>query len=245
MSSILSCVSNVTTFLLLYPSLIFINGDKDDWPTSVKEQVYGYGTSVRGAGCYWVDSSRFSLYSGAAITKVLAVVVSLYYFLVPGSVQYPMPCASCLGCCGVSLCCVSLSCSYPVFFLKELCLPHSSGYSAYWNSACPRFFGLLQPLYLVHSHDALWDSLSRLMPSGIACLASQASDWPVAFWDDLSGLWMDGWWMDGPPNLFFKVGRHLYLLIFQRGVSQLKSQRRMEEATVLMDHVLYWGLNFP
>ena len=39
---------------------------------------------------------RFSLYSGAVITKVLAVVVFLYYPLVSSSVEYPMPYASCL-----------------------------------------------------------------------------------------------------------------------------------------------------
>ena len=34
-----------------------------------------------------VDNFRFSLYSGAVITKALAVVVSLYYPLVSGSVE--------------------------------------------------------------------------------------------------------------------------------------------------------------
>ena len=42
--------------------------------------------------------------------------------------------------------------------------------------------------YLVHSCYALWDSLSRFMPSGIACLAFHTPDWAVAFWDGLSGL---------------------------------------------------------
>ena len=41
------------------------------------------------------------------MTKALTVVVSLYYLLV--FVEYPIPYASCLGCCGVFLCCVSLS----------------------------------------------------------------------------------------------------------------------------------------
>ena len=108
------------------------------------------------------------------------MVVALYYPLVPGSVEYPMLYASCLGCCGVLLCCASLSCSSgyfacpPVFSLRELCLSEDLGF-------CILF-------YLVHSCDALWDSLSRLMPSGIACLASQAPYWAVAFWDGLSGL---------------------------------------------------------
>ena len=62
----------------------------------------------------------------------------------------------------------------PVFSLKELCLSEVLGF-------CSLF-------YPVHSHNALFDSLSRLMPSEIACLAAQAPDWAVAFWDGLSGL---------------------------------------------------------
>ena len=57
------------------------------------------------------------------MTKVLVVVVSFYYLLVSGSVEYAMPYASCLWCCGVLLCCVSLSCSSafpPVFSLKGI-----------------------------------------------------------------------------------------------------------------------------
>ena len=53
---------------------------------------------------------RFSLYE-AVTTKVLTMVVSLYNPLVLGSVEYPMPYASCLGCFGVLLSCASLSCS--------------------------------------------------------------------------------------------------------------------------------------
>ena len=37
--------------------------------------------------------------------------------------------------------------------------------------------GFAVPFYAVHIHTALWDSLSRLVHSGIACLASQASNW--------------------------------------------------------------------
>ena len=47
--------------------------------------------------------------------------------------------------------------------------------------------------------------------------------------------------MDAPPNLSFEVRRHPYLPIFQIGVSQLKSQGRMEEAKVFRDNVLNWG----
>ena len=92
--------------------------------------------------------------------KALTMVVSLYYPLFLGSVEYPMPYDSCLGCCGVLLCCASFSCRLgcsvcpPVFSLRELCLSEVLGF-------CSLF-------YLVHSCDALWDSLSRLIPPGIA-----------------------------------------------------------------------------
>ena len=56
--------------------------------------------------------------------------------------------------------------------LKELCLSEDLGF-------CSLF-------YLGHIHIALWDSLSGLVHFGIVCLASQAPDWAVAFWD---GLW--------------------------------------------------------
>ena len=81
-----------------------------------------------------------------------------------------MPYASCLVSSSVVECCSS---SQLILSLKELCLSEDLGF-------CSIF-------YLVHSHDALWYSLSRLMSSGIACLASQATDWAVAFLDGLSG----------------------------------------------------------
>ena len=48
--------------------------------------------------------------------------------------------------------------------------------------------GFCSLFYPVHICIALWDSLSGLVHSGIACLAFQAPDWAVAFWDGLSGL---------------------------------------------------------
>ena len=48
--------------------------------------------------------------------------------------------------------------------------------------------GFCSLFYPGHSHGALLDSLSRIMPSGIACPVSQAPDWAVAFWDGMSGL---------------------------------------------------------
>ena len=127
------------------------------------------------------------------MTKALAVVVSLYYLLVSGSVEYFMPYASCLWCCVVLLCCVCLCCSSGCSPLLQLSL-----------SSCVLKGALLVPtllqlglsedlsfcslFYLVHSCDAFLDSLSRLMHSGIACLASQAPNWAVAFCNGLSGL---------------------------------------------------------
>ena len=104
-----------------------------------------------------------------------------------------MPYASCLASCSVVGCCsfsqlnISLSCcSLPntaqlVLALLQLSLSVDLGF-------CSLF-------YPVHSCGALWDSLSRLMPSGIACLASQpligqlhsgmaylACDWLIYDW---------------------------------------------------------------
>ena len=44
------------------------------------------------------------------------------------------------------------------------------------------------PFYLGFSPIELWDSLSTCVHPGIACLASQASDWLGAFWASLSGV---------------------------------------------------------
>ena len=101
--------------------------------------------------------------------------------LVSGSVEYPMPYASCLGlprCCGQLLCCVCLSSN-----LLDC------------SSACLLFWASAASFYTVHICTALWDSLSGLMHSGIVCLASQAHDWAAAFWDGLSGLWLVNLWL--------------------------------------------------
>ena len=55
-------------------------------------------------------------------------------------------------------------------------------------SACQ--LGSAVPFYLGCSLIEPWDSLSGYMHPGIACLASQASDWVGAFWGSLSGLWL-------------------------------------------------------
>ena len=117
---------------------------------------------------------RFSLYSGAVTTKVLAIVVFLYYLLVLAlwSILCFMP--SCLVSCSVVGCCSAHPLLVLLFSLKEVCLSQDLGF-------CNLF-------YPVHICIALWDSLSVLVHSGIGCLASQAPDWAVAFWDGLSGL---------------------------------------------------------
>ena len=132
--------------------------------------------------CYCCRQLRFSLYSRAVTIKTLSTVVFLYYLLVLAlwSILCLMP--SWLVSCSVVGCCSPYSL---VFSLR--------------NSACPVVLCLIQLsmskdlgfcslFYPVHFPDALWDSLSRLVHSGIACLASQAPDWAVAFWDGLSGL---------------------------------------------------------
>ena len=86
-----------------------------------------------------------------------------------------MPYASCLFSCSVVWRCSSSQLACPVVLcLVQLSLFEDLGFSS--------------PFYAVHIHSALWDSLSGLVHSGIACLASQASEWAVAFWDGLSGL---------------------------------------------------------
>ena len=73
-------------------------------------------------------------------------------------------------CCPAVSACLVAYCSSAcplVFSLRELCLSEVLGFCSFF--------------YLVHSCDALWDSLSRLMPSGIACLASGAPDSAIAF----------------------------------------------------------------
>ena len=83
-----------------------------------------------------------------------------------------MPYASFLVSCSVVECSSAVSAFLVaqvlcLSFLGELCLCEVVGF-------CSLF-------YLLHSHDVPWDSPSRLMHSGIACLASQAPDWAVVF----------------------------------------------------------------
>ena len=108
---------------------------------------------------------RFSLYSGAVTTKALAVAVLLLLFLVSSSVEYPMPYASCLVSCSVDWSCSSAQPACP----DVLCFMQLS------------FLEDLGFFYPVHICTVLWNSLSGLVHSGLAFLASQAPDWAVTF----------------------------------------------------------------
>ena len=89
------------------------------------------------------------------------------------------------------LSCISLlSSSLWLYIVVVVSLPsnlfgHSS---ALLQLSLSAVLGFCIHFYSVPFCNAPWDSLSGLMHSGIACLASQAPDWAVAFWDGLSGL---------------------------------------------------------
>ena len=105
------------------------------------------------------------------MTKMLTAVVDLYY-------SYLWLCGVCYALCLLRSPCsvVLLSdvfCSTLTKFPAALLVLR---HSPYWSSACPRIWGF-----------APWDSLSGYVHHGIACLASQASDWAGALWDSLDG----------------------------------------------------------
>ena len=128
--------------------------------------MFGYGTCSSVVG--W--QLRFSLYSGAVTTKTLAVVVSLYYLLVSGSVGYPVHYALCLlprVLWSVALCVRLYSCG---LLGGALLVP------ALLQLGLSKVLGFCSLFYLVHIYNAPWDRLSGLMHSGIACLVSKAPD---------------------------------------------------------------------
>ena len=109
--------------------------------------------------------------------------ICLLLFLISGSVEYPMPYASCLASCiGGG--------DYPVagLILMEFCLSPGTllnGALLIWP------LGLLQsPFYW--GYFTLHPGIACLVyvHYGIACLASWASYWAGALWDGLSGLWL-------------------------------------------------------
>ena len=100
--------------------------------------------------------------------------------------KYPMPCASCLASCSVVGSCSSSQLACPVvLYLMQLSL---SSCVLLKGALLSEDLGFCSFFYPVHIWTTLWDSLSGLVHSGIACLASQAPDWAAAFWDGLSGL---------------------------------------------------------
>ena len=127
--------------------------------TGEKEQIVGFCTSVRVFLLLACEQLRFSLYHGAVTTKVLAIVVFLYYSLSLAFLEYPMPYASCLASCSVVWSCFLGQPACPdVLCLMQLSLSEGLGFCS--------------PLYAVHIHTALWDSLSGL----------------CAFWNSLSSF---------------------------------------------------------
>ena len=62
------------------------------------------------------------------------------------------------------------------FSLLELCLSEDLGFCSPFYLGCFALHPGIACLGYVHH--------------GIACLASQASDWASALWDSLSGLWL-------------------------------------------------------
>ena len=96
--------------------------------------------------------------------------------IVPSSPTYPLPYAWFLASCSMGshmFLSLPLTLHSPLSLLRILFLP-----SAPWGS--------IAPFYLGYSPIEFWDSLSGYVHHGIACLASQASDWSGAFWASLS-----------------------------------------------------------
>ena len=125
---------------------------------------------------------RFSLYSGAVITRTqfsyntfiddsfLALDLSYALCLVSSLLQHRL---------SYVLDCSLTLCSPLSWYLLIL-----SGSTIDWLP----LWGLWLPFYLGYSPIEPWDSLSAYVHPGIACLASQASDWLGAFWASLSGF---------------------------------------------------------
>ena len=105
-----------------------------------------------------------------AMTKTLTAVVNLYY-------PSPSPCSVVLFsddfCSTLTKFC-SPGCPQ-AFSLLELCCLRIWGFAA-----------LLSRVFCIAPRDTCLDYVHH----GIACLASQASNWAGALWDSLSDLWL-------------------------------------------------------
>ena len=104
--------------------------------------------------------------------------------VIPGSVKYPIPYA-----CQLPSFNAGISCCVPLSLISlSPCVPVLSASVSHLLSI-PQM-GIYSPFYLGCFLIEPWDSLSGHVHPGIACLASQASDWEGAFWGRLSGLWL-------------------------------------------------------
>ena len=117
--------SDLSTTYLGRINMISVKG-QNVFCTSVKVHI---GLGILYLACRQL---RFSLYSRAVTTKALTVVVLLLLSLVSGSVEYPMPYASCLVSCSVVWRC-SLQLSLSLGTLHD-------------GALLVQGFGLLQPL---------------------------------------------------------------------------------------------------
>ena len=125
-----------------------------------KKHVYSHGTCVKVQnGEHWRSSCRgqlrFSLCSGATITRCWFQFISYLLVLVQLSWCSPMPHASCLASQGVVAACSS--CSSCVGLLRSTAM-------LLCQLVC--CFGLLQPLIQHIFYSACWHSLSALCMLG-------------------------------------------------------------------------------
>ena len=111
-----------------------------------------------------------------------------------GVVLFTLYCSSCLDLCPMPYAWIVASCSVGYLlsglFLRPgvpLCSASCQDSQGFLQTLIhPEACGL--PLYLGFPPVELWDSLSSLVNSGIACLTSQSSDWLDALWASLSSV---------------------------------------------------------
>ena len=83
----------------------------------------------------------------------------------------------------------SCSMGSPIFLIVlDLMFPSASASLHALHQLIDYPLGSVASFYLGYSAIGIWDSLSTYAHPGIACLASQVSNWLGAFWASLSGL---------------------------------------------------------
>ena len=124
---------------------------------------------------------RFSLYSGVVITEGRCSLAYSFIVILVLTLSY----ALCLDYSflqrGLSTVWLFLRPSVPHLWLSDWSL------SIHLSSNCSLTLWAF-PLYLGSPLVELWDSLSSLVKSGIACLASWSSDWLDVLWASLSSV---------------------------------------------------------